>query len=51
MTLYLGVDTGGTYTDAVRMQDETRVVAPEMLDGYSEKCCCFILCGITGPVC
>ncbi len=27
MTLYLGVDTGGTYTDAVLMQDETRVVA------------------------
>ncbi len=27
MTLYLGVDTGGTYTDAVLMQDETRVIA------------------------
>lgn len=27
MTIYLGVDTGGTYTDAVLMQDETQVVA------------------------
>ena len=27
MTLFMGVDTGGTYTDAVLIEDETRVVA------------------------
>ena len=27
MTFFLGVDTGGTYTDAVILQNETKVIA------------------------
>ena len=27
MTFFLGVDTGGTYTDAVILQDEEKVIA------------------------
>ena len=46
MTFFLGVDTGGTYTDAVILEDEEKVIASakaltsrqDLAIGISEAC-------------